>query len=81
MEEYEVKQLLINPYYAININPDLASPHSPIVDRDQWVGANQHLINEIGSEEWLRQLLTVLESSYPHEEKEQRDDATGQPTE
>jgi hypothetical protein len=80
VEEYEVKQMLINPYYAININPDLASPHSPIVDRDQWVGANQHLINEIGSEEWLRQLLAVLEGGYSHGEREQRDDATEPPT-
>jgi hypothetical protein len=28
---------------------------------------------------WLRQLLTVLERGYSHEEKEQRDDATEPP--
>jgi hypothetical protein len=63
--EEDVAALLINPIYAISIDPDLTGPHETIVARAQWVAANRQLIAEIGVEEWLYQLLAVLEGNYP----------------
>lgn len=63
--EDDVTAMLINPVYAISIDPDLAGSHEPIVPREQWVDANKHLIDELGVEEWLHQLLVVLEGGYP----------------
>lgn len=57
--------MLINPVYAISINPDLAASHEPIVPKERWIEANQRLMDEIGTEAWLRRLLVVLEGDYP----------------
>jgi hypothetical protein len=65
MDEDQVKHMLINPYYAINFDPDVATEHAPIVSESQWVRANVRLIDELGSEEWLERLLAVLQGDYP----------------
>lgn len=65
MDEDQLKQQLINPYYAINFDPDFAIEHAPIVSETQWVSANVCLIDDLGSEEWLRRLLAVLQGDYP----------------
>jgi hypothetical protein len=57
--------MLINPVYAVSINPDLAGRHEPIVPKERWIEANKRLINEIGAEQWLRRLLAVLEGDFP----------------
>jgi len=57
--------LLINPIYAVSIDSDLVGSHEPIVSKERWIEANEKLINEIGTEEWLRRLLAVLEGDYP----------------
>jgi hypothetical protein len=56
--------MLINPAYAVSISPDLAGKHEAIVPKQRWIEANTRLIDEIGSEEWLRRLLAVLEGDY-----------------
>ena len=63
--EDDVKAMLINPIYAVSINPDLVGSHEPIVSKERWLKANEELINEVGAEEWLRRLLGVLEGGYP----------------
>ena len=60
--EVDVKAMIVNPFYAVNIVPTLCAEHEPIVDRDQWVQANARLIGEMGAEVWLNLLLDVLES-------------------
>ena len=62
MNNQETKELFINPYYAINISPDLASEHELMVTKEKWIQVNSRLIDELGKEEWLKQILTVLES-------------------
>ncbi len=64
MDEDQLKQQLINPYYAINFDPDFATEHTPIVSTSQWVKANVRLIGELGSEEWLERLLAALQGDY-----------------
>jgi hypothetical protein len=67
VDENEAKQMLINPYYAINLDPGLIEHHPPIVDRRQWRETNKRLIDELGSDEWLSRLLRVLEGSRPRD--------------
>lgn len=62
MNDQETKELFINPYYAINISPDLVSEHELMVTKEKWIQVNARLIDELGKEEWLKQLLAVLES-------------------
>ena len=62
MDKQDTKGLFINPYYAINISPSLVPEHEPMTSKEQWVKVNTKLIDELGKEEWLGQLLNVLES-------------------
>ncbi len=64
MTEDDVRRMLLNPFYAIEIAPILAEPHDTMVSEDQWVAANAKLIQEIGAEAWLRGLLTVLKGDF-----------------
>ncbi|MBV9852102.1 MAG: hypothetical protein JO250_20750 [Armatimonadetes bacterium] len=61
----DVERVLINPAYAITLAPGLFGEHEPLVGRDEWVRANVRLIQILGVEPWLRQLLSVLEGNYP----------------
>lgn len=63
MNEQYAKKMFISPYYAINISPALVAEHELMVSKEKWVQVNSQLIDELGKEEWLKQLLTVLESS------------------
>lgn len=65
MDENDTIDMLINPYYAININPDLTGEHEPLVSEPQWIQANLRLIDEIGAHEWLEHLLAVLQGAGP----------------
>lgn len=62
MNEEETKEIFINPYYAINISPDLTTGHELMVTKEKWIQVNSKLIDELGKEEWLKRLLNVLES-------------------
>ena len=61
----DVAGMLINPIYAISIQPDLAVEHEPLVSRKQWIRANATLIAELGAEQWLSRLPKALEGDYP----------------
>ena len=69
MEDPYIEDLLVNPYYAINFSPNLAGKHEPITTKELWVKANLKLMDQLGREEWLKQLLNVLESGEPRSEK------------
>lgn len=62
MDDQDTKNLFINPYYAINITPTLTDKHDLMVSKEKWIKVNAQLIDELGKEEWLKQLLNVLES-------------------
>lgn len=61
----DITAMLINPIYAVSIDPDLVGSHEPLVSKERWIEANEKLIDEIGAETWLRRLLAVLEGAYP----------------
>lgn len=56
----DVRRMLANPMYAIEIHPMMAEPHPTIVTEDQWIGASLATIKEEGAEAFLRTLLDVL---------------------
>ena len=62
--EIDMLALVVNPVYAIEIDEDLLFEHEPLVSEDQWVAANVNLIEQMGAEAWLRELLSVLKGNY-----------------
>jgi hypothetical protein len=56
--------MIANPFYAINIDPALATPHETTLSEDQWVQANAHLIEELGATAYLRNLLMILKGGF-----------------
>jgi hypothetical protein len=59
--EDSLRRIIINPFYAITVAPQLTEEHEPPMGEAEWVQANASLMGEMGSERWLRQLLDVLE--------------------
>jgi hypothetical protein len=53
--------MVINPRQTVVFSDELHVEHEPIVDTDIWLEANMKMLKEIGAEEWLWQLLKVLE--------------------
>ena len=60
--EDNLQRIIINPFYAITVAPQLTEEHEPAMGEAEWVQANASLMREMGSARWLRQLLDVLES-------------------
>ena len=58
----DMRQILMNPLYAITVSPALSTPHPPMVTKEQWVTVNAKMIKERGAERWLRELLEILET-------------------
>ena len=59
--EDNLQRIIINPFYAITVAPQLTQEHEPPMGEAEWVQANASLMEEMGSERWLRHLLDVLE--------------------
>ncbi len=61
----DVASMVANPFYAITIDEGLALPHEPLISEDDWVGANVGLIEELGPEAYLRNLLSIFKGNSP----------------
>ncbi|MGO9977570.1 MAG: hypothetical protein ACLP01_33215 [Solirubrobacteraceae bacterium] len=61
----DVTALIANAFYAINIDPVLATPHELLLSEERWIAANTKLIQDLGPETYLRNLLSVLKGNYP----------------
>src|SRR2546429_2419815 len=59
--EDSLQRIIVNPFYAITVAPQLTEEHEPPMGDAEWVQANASLMEEMGSARWLRQLLDVLE--------------------
>jgi len=59
--EDNLQRIIINPFYAITVAPQITQEHEPPTGEAEWVQANVSLMGEMGVERWLRQLLDVLE--------------------
>jgi hypothetical protein len=60
----DIVRLLINPIYAIEIDPPLAVPHEPLVSEEDWIAVNLRYIAEVGPEAFLRTLIDVLKGGW-----------------
>jgi hypothetical protein len=54
-----------NPIYAINIAPVLAEPPPALISEPAWIAANVKLIEDLGPDAYLRNLLSILKGNYP----------------
>ena len=59
--EDSLQRIIVNPFYAITVAPQLTEEHEPPMGDAEWVQANASLMEEMRSARWLRQLLDVLE--------------------
>lgn len=55
---------VVNPYHAINIDPTFSLEHPPMFPQEQWIQSNVMLLSQLGTEQWLRLLLDVLEGDF-----------------
>jgi hypothetical protein len=60
----DIARMLMNPFYAIDIDPNLALPHEPLLSEEEWIAANLRMIADIGPESFLRTLLHILKGGY-----------------
>ncbi len=60
--EDSLRRIIINPFYAITVAPQLTEEHTPAMDETEWVRTNATLIGEMEAAGWLRLLLDMLES-------------------
>lgn len=58
----EGRKRVMNPCNVITIHPRFTIEHSPTMSRETWVQVNAQLIQEMGAEAYLRELLDILES-------------------
>ena len=61
----DVTGIVGNPIYAINIAPVLAEPHPALISEQEWITANIKLIEDLGPEAYLHNLLSILKGDYP----------------
>ena len=62
--EDNLQRIIVNPFYAITVAPQLTEEHETPMGEAEWVQANASLMKEIGSEPWLKQLLDVLNGDF-----------------
>jgi hypothetical protein len=68
-DEETVAQLLMDPFTTITVAPQMTVEHDPAMSTDEWVLANTALIQEMGAQVWLTQLLNALEGKKVTDER------------
>lgn len=62
LTEAEVRDMFVNPFYAITLNVNLFETHTPKLIKEDWVLENSKAIESDGSKKWLGTLLEGLSS-------------------
>ncbi len=57
----DIRKILAQPYYAINISPSLFGEHEPLVTKEEWIKCAILSIKKMGPEKFLNDLLESLE--------------------
>ena len=61
MSTEDIRDMICNPVYCLDrVAPWIAEPPGPLVPVEQWIAAGAKLIEEIGAEAYLRQLIQNL---------------------
>ena len=58
----QVQAILANPFYAMTVAPPLVKEHPLEMSDEQWVRINAQLMQGIGADQWLAQVLAFLQS-------------------
>lgn len=65
MSEAEVKRIFTNPFYCLNkIDDTFVQEHTPLIDEATFIATGTKLINEIGPEEYIKNLLENLKGNF-----------------
>ncbi len=59
--EKDVEQLLVSPFSTVTVALALTQEHEPSMSTGAWIKANTSLIESLGAELWLTQVLNILE--------------------
>jgi hypothetical protein len=54
---------LLNPFYAVSLQPHLFFDHKSKTAKEDWVLLNANLMEEIGAKTWLEEFLDVVSLS------------------
>lgn len=54
------EDMFINPYYAVVFNKSLFDKQDTTIAKEDWVLANRLFVKEVGTREWLTDLLVTL---------------------
>lgn len=78
MNQYELKasraaaeSLIVNPSFAVKVQPELFGRDKPLVSEARWIRANRRLLADIGADAYLRRLLQVLKGQDPAAKQKQ----------
>jgi hypothetical protein len=63
-----VAGVMINPFYAVELDPTLTVRHDPLISEEDWVKVNVRVIEQYGPEFFLHALLRILKGEYVGEE-------------
>jgi len=66
MQNTDPSDMIINPFYAITLKDELFGEHEIEGAKEDWVLKNTQLIEEIGAEDWLGELLLALSLKEAH---------------
>jgi hypothetical protein len=59
--EDDLKRMLINPFSSFLVASALVEEHELLVSTNEWISANKTLMESLGAEVWLRQVVSALE--------------------
>ena len=62
--EKDITRIFTNPYYCLSNWSTCNDRHPALVSEDVWIKTGVKLINEIGAEEYLKNLLENLKGNY-----------------
>jgi hypothetical protein len=65
LNEEDIKKILSNPFYCLSsISPIFCEEHEPMITEEAYIKGCLNLIEEIGAEDFLRNLLENLKGNY-----------------
>ena len=59
----DLRRMLANPFYCIEIHPSMAVTHEPLITEDVWIAGAVNSIKEIGADAFLKELLENLKGN------------------
>lgn len=63
LTEDDLKDLLINPFYAVTLNERYFNSREPVMAKEDWVSSNAILMQELTPKVWLEEFLRILAES------------------